>query len=183
MRVVVCPRCQYLDGCRYHELMDLAEQAPHRIATHKRAQLTAKGLARNRKGICIHEDAASILRPVWEADRGTHEVSQLVHLASKDASYSEDDLRWFFHEMEKLSDHLDKLTLVSDVTTHIDFNLSALPRQHYQNRLWYAMQENQDRCLAAGHASRTGDDGSWRLAVRTGRCRFGWALAADDRVG
>ena len=143
MRVVVCPRCQYLDGCRYHELMDLAEQAPHRIATHKRAQLTTKGLARNRKVICVHEDAASILRPVWEADRGFHDVSQLVHLASKDASYSEDDLRWFFHEMEKLSDHLDELTLVSDVTAHIDFNLSVLPPQHYQNRLWYAMQENQ----------------------------------------
>ena len=138
-KVVVCPRCVFRDGCRFHELMDLAREADHRIATHKRAQLTTTGLARNRKVICIHEDAASILRPVWEADQGFHEVSRLVRLASKDVGYSEDDLRWFFHEMEKLSDHLEEVTLVSDVTAHIDFNLSVLPPQHYQNRLWYAM--------------------------------------------
>jgi len=62
----VCPGCRFQNDCEYHLELAEAENSPHRIATHKRAELAFENLAANARYCSIHEDSTNILRPLRE---------------------------------------------------------------------------------------------------------------------
>lgn len=140
VRAVVCPACPFKDECVYLSLMDRAEQAAHRIATHQRAALTIEELARGRELLCIHEDAATILRPTLGADEGFHDVAVLAANVPREALLVDDDARWFYHQMEKFCDLLADTVRGTRKTTPVDFQPTARPPREYQKHLWLTMQ-------------------------------------------
>ncbi len=52
----VCPTCTFAHQCEYRSLLEAAEGAAHRIATHQRARMGLLTMAEGRRIIMIHEN-------------------------------------------------------------------------------------------------------------------------------
>ena len=151
----LCPLCPCFDGCEYHAILDEAEAARHRIATHKRAEFTFSHLADGRRYITIHEDSTNLLRPKMEISRGLDQVEAVATAAKRAEQLKtpcDPSAEYFFTKMERccamLKDHLDSATETAD----IELPAAAGAPAHLDRRLWRAVQEAD--CYPGAEAMR-----------------------------
>ena len=100
----VCPGCAFRDECSYRGSMTEADGAAHKIATHKRAQLSLSAISRGVKFLSLHEDPVGLLRPVVEFSRGLDSLITVVTDAQNSAVLDGNgSLRHFFYQMERIA--------------------------------------------------------------------------------
>jgi hypothetical protein len=80
----LCPSCEHRHACCYKIGMASAEAAAHRIATHKRAELSFEEIAKGREYITVHEDPCHLLRPTLEFSGPLEQIIQIAKHARYD---------------------------------------------------------------------------------------------------
>jgi hypothetical protein len=136
----VCPGCMFRSGCEYQSALTEAGVAPHRLATHHRAQLSFEALAKDAKYITIHEDAAKLLRPFIETSTGLDKVVAVVR-AAKDTANDRDnmDLYHFFWRMEDGACKLAECLQDAERTVSVEPPGPCVPPRNAEACLWGAM--------------------------------------------
>ncbi|RIK74929.1 MAG: hypothetical protein DCC68_22165 [Planctomycetota bacterium] len=76
----ICPKCPHKADCDYQATMKAVETADHRLACHKRAELSFEQIADGRQFISIHEDLTEMLRPSYRL--GESHVGALSEVAA-----------------------------------------------------------------------------------------------------
>jgi len=110
----VCLLCRFSKDCEYRFRMEEADNAAHRIATHRRAELSFKTIADGCKYISIHEESSGLLRPTTELSAGLEVVAEIARIAGQTDKM---DLRQFFWTMESVAVWLrEKLQHLADTT-------------------------------------------------------------------
>ncbi len=98
----VCLACRFKAGCDYRDTMEQAEGASHRIATHRRTELSFEAIAKGSKYITIHEDPTNMFRPTAEIRVGIETIAAIAQHAKDDASERKDYTAYhYFWKMEE----------------------------------------------------------------------------------
>jgi len=98
----VCLSCQFRKACEYQEVMQQAEGASHRIATHKRTELSFGSLAKGRAYVTLHEDPTNMLRPTAEIRSGLDMVATVSqHASHRAADRGNNTARHHYWKMEE----------------------------------------------------------------------------------
>jgi hypothetical protein len=161
----VCLCCEYKARCSYRETMKDAEASDHRIATHRRVELSFESLAENRRYISIHEDPTKLFRPTAEIGAGLDVVSVVAQHAQHLAADRRDaTAQHFFWKMEEASHWLADQLACATVTTSLPMPSPAGKPNNVDSDLW--------RSILATDTRPTGD------AVRIAK-----ALAGGDLHG
>lgn len=114
----VCPTCACAYQCEYRSLLEAAEGAAHRIATHQRARMGFVAIAEGRRIIMVHENPVNLLRPLEEIADGLVQVGEVARAAKDSARDGNDmDLYQFFWRMEDKSLWLSEQLLQANDTT------------------------------------------------------------------
>jgi hypothetical protein len=138
--------CPFLEVCDYHETMEEAEAASHRVACHKRAELSFKKLAEGRAYISIHEESTDLLCPKTEISRGLESVETVCYAALKAEQARiqiQPDLstEYFYHQLVETCRQLQSYLDSANQTESIELPPSAvLPPPHLDRELWNVMQ-------------------------------------------
>lgn len=139
----ICPDCRHNLGCPYHDAMRRAEAAAHRIATHKRVELTLHSIANGRKYITIHERVASFLRPTVEICNGLKTIATIAHIAEGKTWGREDQTaRLYFCSMETAAVQLDDAMQAAPVTSTISLPEPVGKSAQIEITLYRAIQES-----------------------------------------
>lgn len=141
----VCLSCAFGESCEYRPTMKLANESAHRIATHKRAELSFEQIAEGRKYITIHEDAGDILRPSIEISQGLEDVEKLSQLTLRyvqSRAAGDRSAEYFLWKMESVSRELRDYLGAADSTKTIDLPTPAPVPPNIDRRLWEAMTEH-----------------------------------------
>ena len=142
----ICPTCQFKPSCEYHAVLQEAEDAPHRIATHQRASLSFEQLAKGAEYVAIHEDACSVLRPYLETARGFDAVSKVADQAitivrsrqfGENCDRTEED---YFFRMRMTADRLIQDSADSVDTSILDSPAATAVPLGVDARLYEAME-------------------------------------------
>lgn len=140
----VCPSCSFAADCVYHGILGLASDSNHQICTHHRGAMSFAQLARGRKYIAVHEDAADFLRPSWEIGDGLESVLQVVDVAI-DVAKERQSHR--FHRQRDLSEEYF-FRRMYDVTEQLIRDFAARREtDSLQLPVPAALQPGCDRCL------------------------------------
>lgn len=121
--------------------MGAADHARHKIATHKRAQLSFDTIATGARYIAIHEDAIGMLRPTVEISRGLEQVAAVAANAREVAiCQGNGTLDHFFYQMDNLShDLVEKLHNFADTSSALA-TIDAGHPELVDSRLFASMQ-------------------------------------------
>jgi hypothetical protein len=149
----VCLGCEYRTGCVYRETMKDAEAADHRIATHKRTELSFESLAENRRYISIHEDPTNLFRPTAEIGSGLDVVSVVAqHARHLAADRGDATAQHFFWKMEEASHWLADQLACATVTTGLPMPSPAGRPNNVDSDLWRSILATDTR--PSGNAVR-----------------------------
>ncbi len=103
----VCLGCAYNADCEYKGSMADADLADHKIATHRRAQLSFSEITKGCLYVAIHEDPTDLLRPIAEVSDGLNKVVRVATAAGHAAWERRDQTqRHFFHRLERVAEWL-----------------------------------------------------------------------------
>jgi hypothetical protein len=104
---VLCPTCEFADGCEYRERYERAREAEHAIATHKRGEVSMDQLTDERLYIAIHEDPHALLVPQLHVAKGFTTVASLAEQAERRLPREADGERAFYRRMAAIAKDFD----------------------------------------------------------------------------
>jgi hypothetical protein len=137
----VCPTCPLKATCSYWLEMKMAENAAHRIATHKRAELTFDSVADGRRYITIHEDPVDLLRPSASLKDKLNDVAQLAQSISHECLARDSSLAPFFAYMQRAAQWIQDELELAEQTAQLPLPVSTGQPQRADAILFAAMKE------------------------------------------
>jgi hypothetical protein len=137
----VCLTCRFNAGCDYRDAMKKAEAAIHRIATHKRTELSFQQIAKGCEYITIHEDPLTLFRPTIEVSAAQLEtVAAVAQHAKDDGRERRDETAYhFFWKMEDGCHWLIEAVQQAGVTKNLPLPVAAGKPGAADSDLWRSM--------------------------------------------
>ncbi len=143
---VICPVCDDKDGCEYKRLLNMAENAKHRIATHKRVELSCGAVTKKAKYIAIHENSLGFIRPqIVLNSKNIPSLRKIIDTARKLPSpgiYTDNDRRLFAWRLaesaESMIDALENATQSHQMQLSSDAN-----RQGHMLELFRMIEDSE----------------------------------------
>jgi len=133
----VCLSCPYKAECDYKDTMAQAEGASHRIATHRRTELSFNAISKGSAYITIHEDPTKMFRPTAEIRVGIETITAIAKHAKDDANDRKDYTAYhFFWKMEECCYWLVAAMCEASVTVNLAMPAAAGKPGAADSDLW-----------------------------------------------
>jgi len=170
---VLCLDCIYADvgECKYQHQADAALQAEHLICTHKRLELTASDVTKNRGYVAVHENSTDTLLPMTVLSDKQLEKTRKLLAKMVDRFEERVADRVFTRLLINAVKYLRRRLVDTDETCVLEETFpvqSGKPPRYFLRNVWNRRRgrERLDReCLVAIISLVTGDFLRWAVSV------------------
>ncbi|MGA2256360.1 MAG: hypothetical protein ABSG53_17055 [Thermoguttaceae bacterium] len=137
----ICFTCRFRNDCNYRDTLKSAEKAMHKIATHKRTELSFEAIAHGAAYISIHEDPTEMFRPTVEITAGLETIVEIAQHAKDEAADRHDDSAYhFFWKMEECTYWLIDAFKQASVTVNLTLPTPASKPNKTDFDLWQSIR-------------------------------------------